>query len=1192
MSGGWQFFVDRGGTFTDVVALAPDGNLHVRKLLSDNPDHYKDATVAAVEQLHGQDPVSMVKVGTTIATNALLERKGERTLFITTKGFADALRIGYQNRPNIFARQIILPDVLYDRVIEVDERISASGEILLELDIHCARKYLQKAFDDGFRSCAIVLMHGYRYPDHELCLAQVAEEIGYSNVSISSEVSPLVKLVSRGDTAVADAYLSPVLRRYVDQLSKDLPSSKLVFMQSNGGLIEAHSFRGKDSLLSGPAGGIVGAVKTSRQAGFNKIIAFDMGGTSTDVSHYDGNFERTQETEIAGTRIRVPMLSIHTVAAGGGSILTFDGQRYRVGPHSAGANPGPACYRKGGPLTVTDANVALGKIQAEFFPHIFGTNGDQPIDTTVVQNNFAQLAKTIAKETGANSSIEETAEGFLAIAIQKMSNAIKKITIEKGHDTGEYTLCCFGGAGGQHACLIAQSLGVKTIFIHNFAGVLSAYGIGLADMSVIRQQTIDVPLSKECLETVTTMLEKLAEQAKAELQEQSVPVERIDIKNLARMKYEGSDSSIELDFTDMSNLTETFTKKHQQLFGFASNKQLILESIAVEAIGVMHQMQITHGISSEIQAQPIADSRFFSGGKWHQAPIYSRVSLAANQEILGPAILVEETGTNIIEPDWKAVATKEGHLVLTATSDRDSSNGQIQCASTTVDPIKLELFNNLFMSIAENMGVTLQSTSHSVNIKERLDFSCALFDSQGNLIANAPHIPVHLGSMGDSIRSIISANKGSMKAGNIYALNNPYNGGTHLPDITVVTPVFPGGATEPIFYVASRAHHADIGGITPGSMPPMSKTIEEEGVLIDNFLLVSCGVFHENEFLSLLTSGSYPARNPKQNIADIQAQIAANEKGVKDLEELVNYYGLQTVTSYMRFVQENAEESVRRAIESLSDGNFTSKLDDGSQITATISIDKSTRSATIDFTGTSNQQLSNFNAPAAITKAAVLYVFRTLVDDDIPLNEGCLKPLTIIIPNGSLLSPKHPAAIVAGNVETSQAIVDTLYAAMGVLAASQGTMNNFTFGNEKYQYYETICGGSGAGPGFNGTDAVQTHMTNSRLTDPEVLENRFPITVESFSIREGSGGKGKFHGGNGVIRRIRFNQEMTVSILSNRRTIPPFGIAGGQMGLPGNNYVERANGNKEILPGTATTTAEAGDLFAIETPGGGGFSSY
>ncbi len=1184
MSGGWQFFVDRGGTFTDVVALAPDGTVHVRKLLSDNPEHYKDATVKGIEDLLGQDCLDMVKVGTTIATNALLERNGEATVLVTTKGFGDALRIGYQNRPNIFARHIVLPDVLYDRVIEVDERINASGLVTTKLDIESARRQLEIAYADGIRSCAIVLMHGYRFPAHENLLSEVAHQIGFSNVSVSNEVSPLAKLVSRGNTTVADAYLSPVLRRYVDELAAGLPDTKLLFMQSNGGLVEGKHFRGKDSLLSGPAGGIVGAVKTSRQSGFSKIIAFDMGGTSTDVSHYDGSLERSQETEIAGIRIRVPMLSIHTVAAGGGSILTFDGQRYRVGPESAGAHPGPACYRNGGPLTVTDCNVALGKIQVEFFPHIFG-NGNQPIDTAIVRSKFQDMYA---------GPIEQVAEGFLSIAIQKMANAIKKISIERGHDVSDYALCCFGGAGGQHACLIAESLGIKTIFIHSYAGVLSAYGIGLADLTVIRMQTVESTLCNETVEILKDLFGNLSNLAKEDLLSESIPIDQVQIKQSVYIRYQGSDSSLDVDFADLEPMTQAFTEKHQQLFGFASKgKEMIVESIAVEAIGVLKEPKPSKCSFPTVEAVPITRINFFSGGKWHEAPVYQRHALAPDQVINGPAMITEDTGTNIVEPNWQAKTTHEGHLILTmSSSDPSICHSEALAEEShplTPDPVKLELFNNLFMSIAENMGVTLQSTSHSVNIKERLDFSCALFDGHGNLIANAPHIPVHLGSMGDSIRSVIAATKGKLKPGDIYALNNPYNGGTHLPDITVVTPVFPPQCTEPVFYVASRAHHADIGGITPGSMPPMSRSIDEEGILIDNFLLVSGGTFQEKGFRQLLASGPYPARNPSQNIADIQAQIAANEKGLKELLQLLQRYGLQTVEGYMQFVQNNAEESVRRAISKLQDGSFASHLDDGSQISVKITIDKASRNALIDFTGTSPQQHSNFNAPAAITKAAVLYVFRTLVDDDIPLNEGCLKPLTLIIPKGSLLSPKHPAAIVAGNVETSQAIVDTLYAAMGILAASQGTMNNFTFGNEHYQYYETICGGSGAGPNFNGTDAVHTHMTNSRLTDPEILENRFPITVDQFCIRQGSGGQGKFHGGNGVIRRIRFHQEMSASILSNRRKISPFGIQGGKPASSGHNFIERTHGTKEELAGTASTTVKPGDVFVIETPGGGGF---
>ncbi|MEL7034356.1 MAG: hydantoinase B/oxoprolinase family protein [Cyanobacteria bacterium J06592_8] len=1197
----FEFWIDRGGTFTDIVARTPSGKTLTYKLLSENPERYQDAAIQGIREILELSPdepipshrISEIKMGTTVATNALLERQGDRTVLIITKGFRDALRIGYQNRPDIFAREIILPEMLYEQAIEVDERYDASGTELKAVDLPSLEPKLKAAYNDGIRSCAIVLMHGYRYPKHEQEIAKLAQEIGFDQISVSHEVSPLMKLVNRGDTTVVDAYLSPILRRYVEQVSSQLNSKdesvSLLFMQSNGGLINAQNFQGKDSILSGPAGGIVGAVQTSLQAGFDQIISFDMGGTSTDVAHYNGEYEREFETEIAGVRMRVPMMAIHTVAAGGGSIVRFDGSRYRVGPESAGANPGPACYRKGGLLTVTDCNVMLGKIQPEFFPKVFGIEGNLALDGEIVRQKFNELAIEISAKTGDNRTSEEVATGFLAIAVENMANAIKKISLQRGYDISNYTLCCFGGAGGQHACLIADTLGIQQVFLHPYAGVLSAYGMGLADIRAIRERSIEETLTEALLPQLQTTLTELETECKQELNTDA------ELKILAKvnLKYAGTDSTLTVNFADENRMKAEFEQKHQIIYGFIrEGKALIVESVSLE---VIQQMEIPEErLIFRTHSQPplpISTIQMYTPQGWQNTPVFQREDLQPGDAIIGPAIIIEGIGTNIIEPSWQATLTERNHLVLNKLKIVNSEPKITQIKLSQPDPVRLEIFKNLFQFIAEQMGITLQNTAASVNIKERLDFSCAIFDQQGQLVANAPHIPVHLGSMSESVQSLIQAKKESFQPGDVYMQNNPYNGGTHLPDVTVITPVFAENSNQILFYVASRGHQADIGGITPGSMPANSTTIEEEGILIDNVQLVKQGQFCDVEVLELLNSGRYPVRNSQTNIADLQAQIAANEKGVQELRNMVSQYGLETVQTYMGYVQENAAESVRRAIEVLKDGEFSYEMDGGSQIHVALKIDKQTRSATIDFSRTSEQLNTNFNAPQAVCKAAVLYVFRTLVDDNIPLNAGCLQPLNIIIPEGCMLNPRYPAAVVAGNVETSQAIVDALYGALGVMAGSQGTMNNFTFGSDRHQYYETICGGSGAGKTFHGTDAVHTHMTNSRLTDPEVLEWRFPVLLEEFSIRPNSGGEGQYNGGNGIIRRIRFQEAMTASILSGHRVIPPFGLAGGKVGLVGQNSVIRADGTEEILGSTATIEMKPQDVFAIATPGGGGYGN-
>jgi 5-oxoprolinase (ATP-hydrolysing) len=1205
----WQFWIDRGGTFTDVVARRPDGALVTHKLLSENPGVYSDAALAGIRHLLHLAPgeplpdgsIGVVKMGTTIATNALLERRGEPTVLFVTRGFRDALRIAYQNRPRLFERRIVLPELLYGAVYEVAERVTAQGEVLQALDEEQAARDLGRAYERGYRSVAIVLMHGYRHANHERRLATLAQRAGFTQISTSHEVSPLMKLVGRGDTTVVDAYLSPILRRYVEGVTRQLPQAQLMFMQSNGGLTDARRLHGKDSILSGPAGGVVGAVRTALAAGFERIIGFDMGGTSTDVSHYAGEYERAFETLVAGVRMRAPMMSIHTVAAGGGSVLHFDGARYRVGPDSAGAQPGPACYRSGGPLTVTDCNVMLGKIQPRFFPSVFGAGGAQPLDAAIVREKFDALAREIGARTGGVPVPEAVAEGYLRIAVENMANAIKKISVQRGHDITRYTLACFGGAAGQHACLVADALAMPRVFIHPFAGVLSAYGMGLAEISALRERAVETRLGPAVAPALDAALDELAAAARAEVLAQGVPAECVAEYRRAHLRYEGTDTAIVVNYGTVPDMLREFEAHYRQRYSFLMpERALVAESVSVEAVGrtdaeapsaskdatpAWNGSGKTKGEGGSLEAA--ATVQMFSGGAFHATPIYRRDSLRPGANIVGPAIIAETNATTVIEPGWQAEVVPSNGLVLTRANPRP----QRVAIGTQADPVMLEIFNNLYMAIAEQMGVTLANTAYSVNIKERLDFSCALFDAAGNLIANAPHMPVHLGSMGESVRTVIRDNAGRMRPGNVYMLNNPYHGGTHLPDITVITPVFDERGKEVLFYVGARGHHADVGGITPGSMPPASRTIEEEGVLIDNFLLVESGRLREAETRALFGRARHPARNVDQNLADLRAMVAANQKGVTELGRMVAQFGLDVVHAYMRHVQDNAEESVRRVIDVLRDGAFSYEMDDGAVIRVAIRIDRAARSAVIDFTGTSAQLETNFNAPSAVTMAAVLYVFRTLVDDDIPLNAGCLKPLEVIIPEGSMLNPRFPAAVVAGNVETSQCVTDALYGALGVMGASQGTMNNFTFGNARHQYYETIAGGSGAGEGFRGADCVHTHMTNSRLTDPEVLEWRFPVLLDDFSIRRGSGGAGRWRGGDGAIRRVRFRETMTAAILSSHRRVPPYGMAGGAPGAVGRNYVERAHGARVELKGCDTTEMQPGDVFVIETPGGGGYGA-
>lgn len=1204
----WQFWIDRGGTFTDLVGRDPEGGLHTLKLLSENPEQYRDAAVEGIRRLLGLAPgeaitperVECVKMGTTVATNALLERKGEPTVLVTTAGFRDALRIATQARPRLFDRRIVLPELLYQRVVEARERMDAQGAVVQPLDEAALDAGLRQAFDAGLRACAIVFMHGWRHTAHELAAERIARAIGFTQVSVSHKTSPLMKLVPRGDTTVVDAYLSPILRRYVEQVSGQMPGVPLFFMQSSGGLTQADRFQGKDAILSGPAGGIVGMVRTALDAGHPRVIGFDMGGTSTDVSHFAGEFERSFETQVAGVRMRAPMMSIHTVAAGGGSVVAFDGARLRVGPESAGANPGPASYRRGGPLTTTDANVLLGKIQPSHFPHVFGPNADEPLDLAAARRGFEALARRMSEAAGRAVSAEEAASGALRIAVASMANAIKRISVARGYDVTQYTLQCFGGAGGQHACLVADALGMRSVYLHPLAGVLSAFGMGLADQLAMRELALERRLDEAGLAAGREAAAALAAQARAELLAQGVPAAAIGTVQRVQLRYEGTDTALACALSAGGDAVEAiaamraeFEAAYRRRFAFLmAERALVIEAVTVEAVGAGERPAPPAASAGEAAAPapaPLAAVRMYceadeQAAGWRDAALFDEAALAPGATVEGPAILAGRNATTVVEPGWQARATPAG-IELRRTRPRVAA----QALGTRADPVMLEVFNNLFMNIAEQMGLRLQNTAYSVNIKERLDFSCALFDVEGNLIANAPHMPVHLGSMSESIKTVIAGNPG-MRPGDVFVLNDPYHGGTHLPDITVVTPVYLEAAdAKPSFYVASRGHHADVGGITPGSMPPFSKAIGEEGVLIDNFKLVEGGRLREAELRALLGGGAHPSRNIEQNLADLRAQIAANEKGVQELQAMVAQFGRETVAAYMGHVQDNAEESVRRVITALRNGEFTLPLDNGAQIRVRVAVDAVRRSATVDFTGTSAQLANNFNAPRAITMAAVLYVFRTLVDDDIPLNAGCLKPIEVIVPEGCMLNPLPPAAVVAGNVETSSCVTNALYGALGVMAASQCTMNNFTFGDGAHQYYETISGGSGAGPGFDGTSVVQTHMTNSRMTDPEVLEFRYPVRLDSYGLRAGSGGAGRWRGGDGGVRRMRFLAPMTASILSNGRRHGAFGGAGGEAGAVGINRVERADGTVEALDHIGQVQMRPGDVFVIETPGGGGW---
>ncbi|MDD7970552.1 hydantoinase B/oxoprolinase family protein [Roseinatronobacter alkalisoli] len=1194
----WDFWIDRGGTFTDVIGRAPDGGLHPLKLLSENPEQYDDAAIEGIRRLLGGavDParIGTVKMGTTVATNALLERKGERVALLITRGFRDALRLAYQARPDIFAKDIILPDQLYDKVAEIDERLFASGEVETPLDRDGVRAALQALRDDGFDAVAIVFMHAWKNPAHEIAVAAMARDMGFTQVSVSHEVSPLIKLIGRGDTTVVDAYLSPILRRYVARVADALGATPagvagptLQFMMSSGGMTAADAFEGKDAILSGPAGGVVGMVQTARVAGFDRVIGFDMGGTSTDVAHSAGEYERAFDTEVAGVRIRAPMMRIHTVAAGGGSVLHADGGRFRVGPDSAGADPGPACYRRGGPLTVTDANLMLGRVNADYFPAIFGPEQNQKLDRDTVAAQFAEIGAREGKTP------EQVAEGFLRIAVENMANAVKKISVQRGYDVTKYLLNSFGGAGGQHACAVADALGMKAALIHPFSGLLSAYGIGLATVSVSRQQGLVQELDEGSVDTIANLLSDLESEVTQALSRQGVA----DFTLSARLhlRYSGTDSAIILAYDgDIAAVREAFDAAHKAQFGFSSpDKPLTVETVEVEGTENRAHGPAAAARQRQSHDAPATDhTPLYAAGEWHRAAVIRRGDMQPGARVTGPALIIEPNQTIVVEPGWRAELGAGDDILLRRymVAERAAVAG-----SAKADPILLEVFNNLFMNIAEQMGLALQNTAHSVNIKERLDFSCAVFDSTGALVANAPHMPVHLGSMDRSVETVIRLNP-DIRPGDVHALNAPYNGGTHLPDITVVSPLFDEDGKTVLFWVASRGHHADVGGTAPGSMTPLATTVDEEGVLIDNFKLVEGGRFREQALRDLLCDHPYPVRNVVQNIADLKAQVAANERGAAELRRMVGDFGLDVVQAYMGHVQDNAAEEVRRLLGRLSDCSYSYDTDTGARIQVAIRVDRDAREAVVDFTGTSPALADNFNAPEPVTRAAVLYVFRVMVEAPIPMNAGCLRPIRIIVPDGCMLAPRYPRAVVAGNVETSQHVTNALFGALGVMANAQGTMNNLTFGNAEYQYYETICSGAPAGVmndgrGFHGTSGVHTHMTNSRLTDPEVLEQRFPVLLEEFSLRDGSGGQGKWCAGDGTRRVIRFLQQMDCAILSSHRKAPPRGVAGGSDGQVGRTEIRQTDGQVRVLAACDQTVLRAGDAICLITPTAGGYGA-
>jgi len=1153
----------------------------------------EEAPVLAIRFLLGlrldQDiPPLALKLGTTRGTNALITRRGARTAFVTTRGFADILRIGYQNRPRLFDLTIEKPDPLFEAVVEIDERVATDGQVLLRPDSERIRSSLAHLRDRGIESLAVCLLNAYCQPQHERLVGQIAHEVGFAEISLSHQIAPLIKIVSRGDTTLVDAYLNPVLRSYVGDLRNALDrhgASDIRLLTSAGGLASADQFVGKDSILSGPAGGVVGFSRVARAAGFERAIGFDMGGTSTDVSRYDGRFELEYETEKAGVRVVAPMMAIETVAAGGGSICHFDGVKLAVGPDSAGAEPGPACYGRGGPLTVTDVNFFLGKVLPDYFPF--------PLNRQAVRRRLEQLCKDIERASGKRYEPRELAAGFLKVANTNMANAIRSISIAKGYDPRDYVLVSFGGAAPQHACAVAGELGVRKILNHPDAGILSAYGIGLADVVRHRAEGVYREYSEETIRELDSVLLRLTDQARQEVIAEGVSPDRIEAIHSFDLRYKGLDAFLTVPAPTEGTYAQCYAREHRRRYGYVhEDRPLEIVAAKVEVVGRSSKQLPRSRSVPPSSPQPVATAPVHFDGQTYQTSVFRRAELRAGDAILGPAIVVESVSTTVVDPGWNARMLTGGELLV----EEETKGRKCPSISAQADPVMLEVFNNQFAAIAEQMGITLRNTASSVNIKERLDFSCALFTPSGDLVVNAPHIPVHLGAMSETVKHIVAANP-RISPGDVFVTNDPYCGGSHLPDVTVVTPVHDTDGGRLLFFTASRAHHAELGGVSPGSMPPFSENLAEEGILIRDFKLVDAGRSRVDQLRELLTSGPYPSRSPNDNLADIAAQVAANQEGANDLVALVERYTLPVVEAYMGHIQEAAERKMRAALSRFADGRheFVDHLVDGSPIAVAVAINGD--SAVIDFTGTGPVLPGNLNANRAIVTAAVTYCLRCLIHDDIPMNQGVLAPIEMILPECLLNPPRRDspeacAAVVGGNVETSQRVVDVLLGALNVAAASQGTMNNLLFGDDTFGYYETICGGSGATRNGPGADAVHTHMTNTRLTDPEVIEQRYPVRVKQFSIRHGSGGNGRHRGGDGVIRRLEFLRMLDVSILSQRRgSYASYGVEGGEAGALGRNALARHDGTEEALAGRAKFTARPGDVLSVETPGGGGWGT-
>lgn len=1272
-----RFSIDRGGTFTDVFAEVPleDGSIRhsVMKLLSEDPNNYPDAPREGIRRVleevtgkaHPRDApldtsrIDAIRMGTTVATNALLERKGERCALAVTRGFRDLLHIGNQARPAIFDLRIRVPDVLYEEVVEVDEEVilplgaepdrrsgkhpqedektyapegerkeSVTGEMVCvrhTVDLNALRKDLKGIRDKGIESVAVVLKNSYLYPDHEQQVGKVAKELGFKQVSLSSAVMPMVKMVPRGFTAAADAYLTPGILRYIHTFQsgfdEGLPDVNLQFMQSDGGLTPVDLFSGHKAILSGPAGGYVGYALTTvwegSEAGDQQVIGFDMGGTSTDVSRYAGTYEHVFESTTAGVTIQAPQLDINTVAAGGGSRLFFRRGLFQAGPESAGAHPGPVCYRKGGHLAITDANLVLGRILPDFFPKIFGPNENEPLDGDAARQVMEEVAKEVNSHAKSakqpEKSVDEVAMGFIRVANETMCRPIRALTQMRGYDVAAHVLACFGGAGGQHACAIAAALGMRTIFVHRFSGILSAVGIGLADVVAEKQEPAAVPLNSGSVSQLEKRLAALEEQATSTLRDQGLKEEQIGIERYLNLRYDGTDVPVMTPFADgKADPAKAFEEHYKREFGFVlEERDIIVDDVRVRATGRSVELPKAGSIDKDPGPLPkpaAQASAFFEHGGRQDTPAYLLSDLTAGHMVEGPALLIDDISTIVVEPQCMAHITPGGHVRIELQREAVSGTG----ATTEKDPVQLAIFSHRFMGLAEEMGRTLQRTSISVNIKERLDFSCALFSPDGGLVANAPHIPVHLGAMSSAIQAQLKywmegpGKEEGIQEGDVLVTNHPQlAGGSHLPDITVITPVFREG--EIVFYVASRGHHADVGGITPGSMPPTSRLLVEEGAAIVSFKLVKGGTFQEKGITELLQApgklkdeidGMSGTRNLGDNLSDLRAQVAANNRGIQLVGALIQEYGLGVVHAYMSFIQENAEQAVREMLQQFSEdrglpevGTVSAEdiMDDGTPIKLTVTVNRKDGSAVFDFEGTGPEVFGNTNAPPAVTSSAVIYALRCMVPADIPLNQGCLRPVEIRIPENSILWPSPEAAVVGGNVLTSQRVTDVILKCFEAAAASQGCTNNLTFGDPQLGYYETIGGGAGAGHGWHGRSGVHTHMTNTRITDPEILERRYPVALRQFKLRTGSGGSGRWHGGEGVIRELEFLRPITASMLSERRAVRPFGLAGGGPAAPGLNLIVRRDGHRINMGAKATARLKGGDRLLIMTPGGGGF---